>query len=230
LAGHGAGKSRSGRARYRRDVRAICRLSGRCRDALRSSFGADACQIDEAPGYARTSTVEQEAGLDAQVRDLKAAGCNKIFSERTSSVGKRSELEKALDYLRDGDTLVVCKVDRLARSTMALWQLVERLDAEGVGLRILNLGGETVDTKSATGRLILTIFAGFAQFEREIMLERQREGIAKAKAEGRYRGRTPSARAHRGEIERLHAEGKTVTEIARAVGISRGSVYNYLGR
>jgi DNA invertase Pin-like site-specific DNA recombinase len=179
-------------------------------------------------GYARTSTIDQAAGLDAQVRDLKTAGCDKIFSERTASVGKRVELERALDYLRDGDTLVVCKIDRLARSTIALWNLVEKLDTEGVGLRVLNLGGETVDTKSATGRLILTIFAGFAQFEREMMLERQREGIAKAKAEGRYKGRKPTARARAAEIAKLHGEGKTVTEIAREMGISRGSVYNHL--
>jgi DNA invertase Pin-like site-specific DNA recombinase len=179
-------------------------------------------------GYARTSTIDQAAGLDAQVRDLKAAGCDKLFSERTSSVGKRVELDRALDYLRDGDALVVCKIDRLARSTIALWNLVEKLDAEGVGLRVLNLGGETVDTRSATGRLILTIFAGFAQFEREMMLERQREGIAKAKAEGRYKGRKPTARARAGEIAKLHGEGKTVTEIARQIGISRGSVYNHL--
>jgi DNA invertase Pin-like site-specific DNA recombinase len=179
-------------------------------------------------GYARTSTIDQEAGLDAQVRDLEAAGCDRIFSERISSVGKRAELDGALDYLRDGDTLVVCKIDRLARSTIALWNIVEKLDTEGVGLRILNLGGEVVDTKSATGRLILTIFAGFAQFEREMMLERQREGIAKAKAEGRYKGRKPTARMRAAEIAKLKGEGKTVTEIAREIGISRGSVYNHL--
>ena len=102
-----------------------------------------------------------------------------------SSIGERAELERALAYLREDDTLVVTKIDRLARSTVGLWEIVRGLDEEGVGLRVLNLGGEVVDTKSATGRLILTIFAGFAQFEREMMLERQREGIAKAKAEGK---------------------------------------------
>jgi DNA invertase Pin-like site-specific DNA recombinase len=127
-------------------------------------------------GYARTSTTEQEAGLEAQTRDLRAAGCTKIFREQASSIGQRSHLERALDYVRAGDTLVVTKVDRLARSTVGLWEIVKRLesiDDGGVGLRVLNLGGETVDTKSATGKLILTIFAGFAQFEREMMLERQ---------------------------------------------------------
>ncbi len=148
-------------------------------------------------GYARTSTAEQEAGLESQLRDLQAAGCVKIFREQVSSIAQRGQLERALEYVRGGDTLVVTKVDRLARSTMGLWEIVKRLEAVddgGAGLRVLNLGGETVDTKSATGKLILTIFAGFAQFEREMMLERQREGIAKAKAEGKYMGRKPSAR------------------------------------
>ncbi len=176
-------------------------------------------------GYARTSTTEQEAGLEAQRRDLDAAGCGKVFAEHVSSVGERDRLRQALEFVREGDTLVITKIDRLARSTIHLWEIVRDLDAKGVGLRVLNLGGEVVDTKSATGRLILTIFAGFAQFEREMMLERQREGIAKAKAEGKYLGRKPTARAKSEEVLKLHREGKTPTEIAAAVGIGRGSVY-----
>jgi len=176
-------------------------------------------------GYARTSTTEQEAGLEAQLRDLEAAGCGRVFSERVSSVADRPELSKAVAYAREGDTIVVTKVDRLARDTAGLWTLVRDLDAKGVGLRVLNLGGDTVDTKSASGKLVLTIFAGFAQFEREMMLERQREGIAKAKAEGKYRGRKPTARAKAADVLRLHQEGKTPTEIARETGIGRGSVY-----
>src|SRR5208283_517628 len=110
--------------------------------------------------------------LQAQVRDLQAAGCTKIFQEQVSSIAERAELARALDYVRGGDTLVVTMVDRLARSTVGLWEIVKRLEAVddgGAGLRILNLGGETVDTTSATGRLFLTIFAGFAQFEREMI-------------------------------------------------------------
>jgi DNA invertase Pin-like site-specific DNA recombinase len=136
-----------------------------------------------------------------------------------------------LDYVRGGDTIVVTKVDRLARSTVGLWGIVKRLEAVedgGAGLRVLNLGGETVDTKSATGKLILTIFAGFAQFEREMMLERQREGIAKAKAENRYLGRRPSARLKADEAVKLFKEGRTVTDVARALSIGRGSVYRAL--
>lgn len=182
-------------------------------------------------GYARTSTTDQQAGLDAQLRDLEHAGCTKIFKEKVSSISERGELERAIEYLRGGDTLVVTKVDRLARSTVGLWDIVKRLEAVedgGAGLRVLNLGGEVVDTKSATGKLILTIFAGFAQFEREMMLERQREGIAKAKAENRYLGRKPSARLKAAEAVELFKGGKTVTEISKALSIGRGSVYRAL--
>ena len=182
-------------------------------------------------GYARTSTAEQEAGLLAQIRDLVVAGCSKIFREQVSSISERKELERALEYVRGGDTLVVTKVDRLARSTTGLWDIVKRLeDVEdgGVALRVLNLGGEVVDTKSATGKLILTIFAGFAQFEREMMLERQKEGIAKAKAEKRYLGRKPAARVKAGDAVALFKRGISVTDVASALGIGRGSVYRAL--
>ncbi|WP_296581675.1 recombinase family protein [Xanthobacter sp.] len=179
-------------------------------------------------GYGRTSTTEQEAGLEAQRRDLTAAGCGKVYLERASAVSERPVLRQVLDYVRDGDTLVITKIDRLARSTINLWEIVRDLDAKGVGLRVLNLGGEVVDTRSATGRLILTIFAGFAQFEREMMLERQREGIAKAKAEGKYAGRKPTARAKAADALKLHFEGRTPTEIAKALGVGRASVYRIL--
>jgi DNA invertase Pin-like site-specific DNA recombinase len=182
-------------------------------------------------GYARTSTIEQEAGLESQIRELRQTGCAKIFQEQVSSISQRAELEKAISYSRGADTLVVTKVDRLARSTVGLWDIVKRLEAVedgGADLRVLNLGGETVDTKSATGRLILTIFAGFAQFEREIMLERQKEGIAKAKSENRYLGRKPTARLKAVEAVKLINEGRTVTEVARTLGIGRGSVYRAL--
>lgn len=176
-------------------------------------------------GYARTSTTEQEAGLDAQLRDLKLAGCEQMFSEQVSSVAARIELEAALKFTRQGDTLVVTKLDRLARSVGKAWEVVETLEAKGAGLRILSLGGDMIDTRSATGKLILTVFARFARFERAMMLERQREGIARARGEGKYRGRKPTARAKADEARRLHAEGKTVSEVAKALGIGRASVY-----
>lgn len=179
-------------------------------------------------GYARTSTTEQAAGFEAQKRDLQAAGCEKVFAEQVSSIAERQELARAIEFAREGDTLIVTKLDRLARSVGKAWEIIETLTDKGVGLRILSLGGETVDTTSATGRLILTMFAGFAQFEREMMLERQREGIAKAKAEGVYKGRKPTARAKADEARALVAEGKTVSEAAKMLGIGRASVYRAL--
>lgn len=179
-------------------------------------------------GYARTSTLEQEAGLAAQVRDLEALGCEQVFSEQTSSMADREQLQAAVKFARKGDTLVVTKVDRLTRSASGLWALVQELEAKEVSLRVLNLGGDTVDTRSATGRLILNIFAGFAQFEREMMLERQREGIAKAKAEGRYKGRSPTARAKADEVRELTAAGASMGEVAKRLGIGKGSVHRIL--
>src|SRR5262249_50184677 len=119
-------------------------------------------------------------------------------------------------------------LDRLARSVRHLNEIVEALQNKGVSLRILNLGGDTVDTRGATGRLILNVFSAFAQFEREKMLERQREGIQKAKLEGKYKGRKPTARAKSDQITRLVLEGKPVAAVARACNVSRASVYRVL--
>jgi DNA invertase Pin-like site-specific DNA recombinase len=179
-------------------------------------------------GYARTSTTEQRAGLEAQLRDLKAAGCSKVFQEQVSSIGERAQLEAALDYVREGDTLVVTKLDRLARSARGLNDLVDALERKGVALRILNFGGGQVDTRGAAGRLVLNVFAAFAQFELEIMKERQREGIADAKSAGRYKGRKPTARAKAADAVKLFREGRRVSQVAKALGIGRASVYRAL--
>jgi DNA invertase Pin-like site-specific DNA recombinase len=176
-------------------------------------------------GYARTSTLEQQAGLDAQIRDLTGAGCQKIFSEQASAIGKRPQLEAALDFIREHDTLIVTKLDRLARSTQHLLDIAELVKAKQADLSILNLGA---DTSTATGKLIFTIIGAVGAFERELMLERQREGIAKAKAEGRYRGRKPTARARAAEVKALKADGVRPVEIARRLGIGRASVYRAL--
>jgi len=179
-------------------------------------------------GYARTSTVEQHAGFEAQKRDLDIAKIDKLFSEQVSSVGDRLELEAALDYVREGDTLVVTKLDRLARSTKHLLNIVDQLESKNVGLRILDFGGSEVNTKSPQGKLMLTMFGAFGQFEREMMLERQREGIAKAKAEGKYKGRKPTAMAKADEVKQLKANGIGPTKIAAELGIGRASVYRIL--
>jgi DNA invertase Pin-like site-specific DNA recombinase len=179
-------------------------------------------------GYARTSTAEQEAGLAAQERDLRAAGCKKVFAEQVSSVGKRAQLDAALDYLRESDVLVVCKPDRLARSVADLLGIVGKLDEKRVALRILSMGGSALDTGTPTGRMMLTVLGAVAEFERALMLERQREGIAKAKREGRYKGRKPTARAKADDVRRLAAQKVRPTEIARRLGIGRASVYRVL--
>ena len=178
-------------------------------------------------GYARTSTLEQVAGLEAQLRDLKDAGCTeKVFQEQVSSVDHREQLNQALDYVRDNDTLVVTKLDRLARSVRNLVEITDILKAKNANLKILDMN---LDTGSATGELMLNLLASIAQFERELMLERQREGIAKAKAEGKYKGRQPTARAKSDEVLKLHRSGLGASAIARDVGISRSSVYRIIG-
>ena len=179
-------------------------------------------------GYARTSTVEQEAGLEAQDRELRAAGAERIFSEQVSSVAPRAQLAAALDFVRSGDVLIVTKPDRLARSTADLLGIVQKLEAKGVALIVQSMGGQPVDTRTATGKLLLTMLAAIATFERDLMLERQREGIAKAKGEGRYKGRAPTARNQAADVAELKAAGISPTEIAKRLGMSRMSVYRCL--
>ncbi len=177
-------------------------------------------------GYARTSTIDQKAGMEAQERDLKAAGCTRVFAEHLSSVdAQRPELARALDSLRDGDSFVVTKPDRLARSTKDLLTILDALEGKHVRVRILSMD---LDTTSPTGRLMVTVLGAVAAFERELMLERQREGIAKAKAEGKYKGRKPSAALKADDAVRMIGEGLTVTEVAKTLGIGRGSVYRAL--
>lgn len=177
-------------------------------------------------GYARTSTLDQVAGLEAQVAELRSLGCSKIFSEQVSSVDSaRPQLAAALDFLREGDTFVVTRPDRLARGTLDLLTIVDDLTARGVGVRVMSMD---LDTGTATGRLVLTVLAGIATFERSLMLERQRAGIAKAKADGKYKGRAPTARAKADEIRSLKADGLSVAQIVRATRVSRASVYRVL--
>lgn len=178
-------------------------------------------------GYARTSTLDQKAGLEAQIEELANANCGKIFEEQVSSVDARGrhEFEKALDFVREGDTLVVTKLDRLARSVAHLFEIMTLLESKGTSLKVLSMG---VDTATATGRLMLTLLGGVAEFEREIMLERQREGIAKAKAAGKYKGRKPTVRAKKDEIQALKDQGMGASEIADKLGVGRASVYRIL--
>lgn len=182
-------------------------------------------------GVARTSTIEQQAGLEDQKKVLKAAGAERVFAEQISATAaRRPELERAIEFAREGDVLAVTKPDRLARSVVDLLAIVARLEAKGVGLLVLSMGGQPVDTRTPTGRLTLTMLGAVAEFERSLMLERQREGIRAAVLAGRYRGRAPTAMAKADEVQRLHADGVRPTEIARRLEISRASVYRALGK
>jgi DNA invertase Pin-like site-specific DNA recombinase len=176
-------------------------------------------------GYARVSTVEQDAGFEAQERDLKAAGAERLFSERTSAVGPRKALDEAIDFAREGDAIVVTKLDRLARSVADLVRIVERLTKKRVGLRILAMG---VDTATPTGKLVVNVLGAIGQFEREIMLERQREGVQRAKREGKYKGRAPTARAKAADIVKLAGDGVKREDIAARLGVGVASVYRVL--
>jgi len=169
-------------------------------------------------GYARTSTADQTAGLDAQRRDLKAAECEKLFAEQVSSVAQRDQLDACLAWMREGDVIVVTKPDRLARSTAELLAIEADLSKRGIGLVVLSMGGQPLDTRNPTSKLMLTILAGVATWEREVMLERQREGIAKAKAGGRYKGRAPTVMRQAEVILAALQAGEKPSHVAKRLG------------
>jgi DNA invertase Pin-like site-specific DNA recombinase len=173
-------------------------------------------------GYARVSTTGQS--LTAQLEALST--CDKIFQEKISgSKTDRPELVAALDYMREGDSFIVTKLDRLARNTSHLLEIVDKLNAKGVTLTILNIG---IDTGTPTGKLMLTMIGAIATFEREMMLERQAEGIAQAKAKGLYKGRKPTAMAKSDELKALLDAGMSKREAASELGISESSVYRMI--
>ena len=171
-------------------------------------------------GYARVSTTDQDLGI--QEAALRAAGCDTIRAEKvtgTTTAG-RAELALLLDFLRKGDALVVTRIDRLARSIGDLQDIVRQLRAKGVTLQATE---QPVDTGTAAGKAFLDMLGVFAEFETNLRRERQLEGIAKAKADGVYKGRPPSIDA--AKVHALQAEGLGATAIAARLGIGRASVY-----
>ncbi|SHJ66445.1 Site-specific DNA recombinase [Malonomonas rubra DSM 5091] len=175
-------------------------------------------------GYARVSTADQS--LDVQVGQLNAAGCEKIFSEKVSgSKLDRAQLNALLGYVREGDTVICTKMDRIARSTKHLLDIVDELKQQNIAFKVLNIN---LDTATPTGKLMLTMLGAIAEFERELMLERQREGIEKAKAAGKYKGRKPTAREKSQDIIRLLNQGMQKAQIAKELGIGLSSVYRVL--
>jgi DNA invertase Pin-like site-specific DNA recombinase len=175
-------------------------------------------------GYARVSSVGQS--LEVQLDALREAGCEKVFAEKRSgtSTDGRSALADALSFVREGDTLVVTRLDRLARSAGDLHTIVKQLAAKGAGFDCLQQPG--MCTTSSTGKLMLGVLASIAEFEADIRRERQREGIERAKAAGVYNGRKPTVDV--AAVRALREQGLGGTEIAQQLGIGRASVYRAL--
>jgi DNA invertase Pin-like site-specific DNA recombinase len=175
-------------------------------------------------GYARVSTTDQD--LSIQVEALRKAGCDVIREEKRSGTTRegRQELDTLLQFLRSGDTLMITRIDRLARSIGDLQDIVRALKGKGVALKATE---QPIDTGTAAGKAFLDMLGVFAEFETNLRKERQLEGIAKAKQAGVYKGRKPSIEL--AKIKELQAEGLGATDIAKRLGIGRASVYRVMG-
>jgi DNA invertase Pin-like site-specific DNA recombinase len=172
-------------------------------------------------GYCRVSTTEQN--MTAQMELLHKAGCQEIFKEKLSGSNMdRPELRKLLDYIRKGDIVTVTKLDRFARSTKDLLRIAEEIKKKGADFEVLNIN---LDTKSPTGQLMLTMLAAIAEFEKGIMLERQREGIDIAKEDGKYKGRKPIEETKLQQVQKLVEGGISVSKAVSEVGIGRRTYY-----
>ncbi|WP_285019665.1 recombinase family protein [Novosphingobium sp. fls2-241-R2A-195] len=174
-------------------------------------------------GYARVSTTDQS--LEVQIDELAAHGCDRIFQDQASGTSRaRVGLLEMIQFVREGDTIVVSRLDRFARSLTDLFQLLDELGRKGVAFQCVH---QSIDTSSSTGKLTLAILGAVAEFENDIRRERQRAGIAKAKANGIYVGR--KAGIDPAKIKALAAEGMTAGAIAKEMGCHRQSVYRLLG-
>lgn len=177
-------------------------------------------------GYARVSTADQNMAM--QIEALEAAGCHRIFSDVASGAkSNRPGLDEALAFMRPGDTLLVWKIDRLGRSTSHLVQIIEDLRERGIAFRSLNDPG--MDTSTSTGKLIFGFFAMLADFERELIRERTKAGLASAKARGRSAGRRPvMTPAKLNRAQQLMSKGATVREAAAAIKVGKTALYDAL--
>ena len=179
-------------------------------------------------GYARCSTADQN--LDWQLDALNKEGCERIYQEKVSGTKKeRPELGKMLDALRAGDTVVICELTRLSRSTKDLFELVERIS--GAGANIKSLKEAWLDTTSPQGKLLFTIFAGVSQFERDLTYERTMEGLAAARARGRKGGRPRANSKVVSQALALYDAGTIpIKDILETTGISKATLYTYIGK
>lgn len=179
-------------------------------------------------GYARVSTHEQN--LTPQTDALKQAGCERIFEDRIGGATKeRPGLHDALSYVRRGDTLLVWRLDRLGRSLRNLIELIGKLEERGIGFRSLQ---ESIDTTTSGGRLIFHVFGALAEFERNLIRERTRAGLAAARARGRKGGRPRKLSKKQADLTRqLYAQKKhSVKDICQMMGVSKPTLYKYLRR
>lgn len=183
--------------------------------------------IGQLVGYVRVSTGEQK--LDLQEDALKAAGCIRIFSEKVSGKSAdRPELSKVLDYLREGDTLVVYKLDRLSRSTKDMLTIAEQLKSKGVNLKSLS---DDIDTSTPYGAFFFTVCVAFGQLEREMILSRTRAGLDSARQRGRVGGRPPSITQEKAETAReLLLNGKTPAEVCTLLHLAKSTMYRGIAR
>jgi DNA invertase Pin-like site-specific DNA recombinase len=174
-------------------------------------------------GYARVSTIDQD--LEIQETALRAAGCDVVRSEKRSgtTTAGRTELQTVLEFIRAGDVLMITRIDRLARSIGDLQDIVRALKAKGAALKATE---QPIDTSTAAGKAFLDMLGVFSEFETNLRRERQLEGIAKAKAEGVYKGRKPSVDVD--QVRALKAQGVGATDIAKRLGVGRASVYRAL--
>ena len=181
-------------------------------------------------GYARVSSVGQK--LNVQIEKLKATGCTKIFAEKKSGLDQsRPELAKALEYVREGDSFVVCRIDRLARSVSHLSQIVEDLNEQGIAFSVLD---QNLDTGTPAGKAMFQMLGIFAEFENSIRRERQQDGIAKAKREDKAKGvnrfgppikATPEVK---NLVKQLRADQATLAQIEIRTGLSRSTLHRIL--
>lgn len=177
-------------------------------------------------GYARVSSTNGQR-LDLQLDALKNAGCVKVYEETVSgATASRPELDACLNYLREGDVLVVYKLDRLGRSLKHLLTIIDDLRDRGIGFKSLTDG---IDTTTATGRLMFSVMGSFAEFERSLIQERTNAGLLAARERGKLGGRPTAVTPEVGErIKKLQAEGRNADSIAKELGIGRATFYRYL--
>ncbi|CAD2078660.1 recombinase family protein [Jeotgalicoccus meleagridis] len=178
-------------------------------------------------GYARVSTKDQN--LDSQIDMLTEYGCERIFSEKVSGRKfKRTELDKCLDYMREGDTLVITKLDRLGRTTKQLIELAQHLQDNAIDLEIIDMN---IKTQDAMGKMFFTMMSAFAELEANLLSERTKKGLDSARARGRRGGR-PKITQHKEKmiISLYNSKEYTINEIIKMAGVSRGTIYNVVNK